>query len=67
VPRKIRQLIKELKKAGFEQVSGAGKGSHRKFVQDRFPGAVTLSGKEGTDAKQYQEREVKNAIEKIKQ
>lgn len=67
MPRKIRQLIKELKKAGFEQVSGAGKGSHRKFVQDRFPGAVTLSGKEGTDAKQYQEREVKNAIEKIKQ
>ena len=67
MPRKIRQLIKDLKKAGFEQVSGAGKGSHRKFVQDRFPGAVTLSGKEGTDAKQYQEREVKNAIEKIKQ
>ena len=56
-----------MKKAGFEQVSGAGKGSHRKFVQDRFPGAVTLSGKEGADAKQYQEREVKNAIEKIKQ
>jgi predicted RNA binding protein YcfA (HicA-like mRNA interferase family) len=54
-------------KAGFEQVSGAGKGSHRKFVQDRFSGAVTLSGKEGADAKQYQEREVKNAIEKIKQ
>ena len=67
MPRKIRQLIKELKKAGFEQVSGAGKGFHRKFVQDRFPGAVTLSGKEGADAKQYQEREVKNAIEKIKQ
>ena len=64
---KIRQLIKDLKKAGFEQVSGAGKGSNRKFVQDRFPGAVTLSGKEGADAKQYQEREVKNAIEKIKQ
>ncbi len=67
MPRKIRQLIKELKKAGFEQVSGAGKGSHRKFVQDRFPGAVTLSGKEGADAKLYQEREVQNAIEKIKQ
>jgi predicted RNA binding protein YcfA (HicA-like mRNA interferase family) len=67
VPRKIRQLIKELKKAGFEQVSGAGKGSHRKFVQGRFSGAVTLSGKEGADAKHYQEREVQNAIEQIKQ
>lgn len=67
MPRKIRQLIKELKKAGFEQVSGAGKGSHRKFVQDGFSGAVTLSGKEGADAKHYQEREVQNAIEQIKQ
>lgn len=66
VPRKIRQLIKELKKAGFVQVSGAGKGSHRKFVQVRFPGAVTISGKDGADAKHYQEQEVKNAIEKIK-
>jgi len=48
------------------QVSGAGKGSHRKFVQDRFPGAVTISGKDGADAKRYQEQEVKNAIERIK-
>ena len=66
VPRKIRQLIRDLKKAGFEQVSGAGKSSHRKFVQDRFPGAVTISAKDGADAKRYQEQEVKIAIERTK-
>jgi hypothetical protein len=31
MPRKIRQLVSDLKKAGFELTSG-GKGSHRKFA-----------------------------------
>lgn len=45
--------------------AGAGKGSHRKFFHDRFPGAVTLSGPEGADAKSYQEKQIKKAIETI--
>lgn len=53
-------------KAGFEQVLGGGKGSHRKFVQHRYPRAVTISGKDGADAKRYQEQEVKSAIERVK-
>lgn len=63
--RKIRQLVSDLQAAGFELVSGAGKGSHRKFVHPRYAGAVTLSGKTGDDAKPYQEKQIKRAIEEI--
>jgi predicted RNA binding protein YcfA (HicA-like mRNA interferase family) len=59
MPRKIRQLIGELKKAGF--IDRGGKGSHRNFMHPS--GArVTLSGKEGDDAKRYQELEVATQI-----
>jgi predicted RNA binding protein YcfA (HicA-like mRNA interferase family) len=65
VPRKIRDLIKDLRNAGFEQVAGAGKGSHRKFYHAGFPGAVTLSGKDNADAKPYQEKQIKKAIDEV--
>lgn len=42
-----------------------GKGSHRKFTHDNYPGAVTLSGHSGDDAKAYQEKQVKQAIEEV--
>ena len=61
MPRKIRQLIADLEKSGFYQVSG-GKGSHRKYRHPRFMGAVILSGKEGEDAQYYQEKQVRRAI-----
>jgi predicted RNA binding protein YcfA (HicA-like mRNA interferase family) len=61
VPRKIRQLVVELEKAGFSLVPG-GKGSHRKFRHARFAGSVILSGKDGDDARYYQEKQVRNAI-----
>jgi predicted RNA binding protein YcfA (HicA-like mRNA interferase family) len=64
MPRKIRELIQDLSKAGFIQIPG-GKGSHRKFVHNRYQGAVTLSGKINDDAKPYQERHVRQAIEEI--
>ena len=67
MPRKIRQLIRDLQEAGFKSIAGGGKGSHRKFVHDRYRGAVTLSGKDGADAKNYQERQVKKAIEETEQ
>jgi predicted RNA binding protein YcfA (HicA-like mRNA interferase family) len=50
--RKMRELIKDLKNAGFEEVSG-GKGSHRKFTHEHYAGAVTVSGKSSSDAKRY--------------
>jgi predicted RNA binding protein YcfA (HicA-like mRNA interferase family) len=63
--RKIRELIQDLKKAGFYEIPGGGKGSHHKFTHVKYPGAVTLSGKSGDDAKPYQERQVKQAIEEV--
>ena len=61
MPRKIRQLIEDLKDAGFVQVGG-GKGSHRKFRHPRFSGSVILAGNEGADAHTYQEKQVRTAI-----
>jgi predicted RNA binding protein YcfA (HicA-like mRNA interferase family) len=61
MPRKIRQLVSDLAKAGFLPVTG-GKGSHRKFRHPRFPGSVILSGADGDDAHHYQEKQVRNAI-----
>ena len=65
VTRKVRELIKELQAAGFKQIPGAAKGSHRKFVHERYFGGVTVSGAEGVDAKFYQEKQIKKAIEKV--
>jgi predicted RNA binding protein YcfA (HicA-like mRNA interferase family) len=61
VPRKIRQLVADLERAGFLLVPG-GKGSHRKFRHAKLPGSVILSGHDGDDARHYQERQVRNAI-----
>ena len=61
MPRKIRELIKQLEAAGF--VNRGGKGSHRNFVHPRVAKPVTLAGKSGDDAKEYQEKAVKVAIE----
>ena len=66
MPRKIRELIQDLKNAGFYEISGGGKGSHRKFTHKNHAGAVTLSGKISEDAKIYQERQVKQALEQVK-
>jgi predicted RNA binding protein YcfA (HicA-like mRNA interferase family) len=60
MPRKIRQLIKDLTKAGF--VDRGGKGSHRNFLHAASGAHVTLSGGEGDDAKHYQEKLVKQAL-----
>jgi len=67
VPRKIRELIKDLRDAGFTLIPGAGKGSHRKFTHVNYKGAVTISGQDGDDAKKYQEKQVKLAIEEVSQ
>lgn len=65
MPKKVRELIQDLKKAGFYKISG-GKGSHRKFTHINYAGAVTVSGKSGSDAKTYQEKQIRQAIETVK-
>jgi len=63
VPRKIRQLIADLQQAGF--LNRGGKGSHRNFEHEVTGVNVTLSGQTGADAKNYQEKEIREAIEKV--
>ncbi len=65
MPRKVKQLIKDLRKAGFQQVKG-GKGSHRKYTHDDVVGFALISGREGDDAKPYQEKHVSGKIEESK-
>jgi len=59
MPRKIRELIVELKAAGF--IDKGGKGSHRNFIHPKGV-LITLSGKSGSDAKPYQEKLVAKQI-----
>jgi predicted RNA binding protein YcfA (HicA-like mRNA interferase family) len=60
MPRKLRELLAELRRHGF--VDRGGKGSHRNFTHPRVTQPVTLSGDPGDDAKKYQEKAVKAAI-----
>jgi predicted RNA binding protein YcfA (HicA-like mRNA interferase family) len=64
MPRKIRKLIKELEAAGF--FNRGGKGSYRNFVHPNVKNSVNISGNLGDDAKHYQEKAVKAAIEDFK-
>ena len=61
MPPKIRELISELERAGFQ--NRGGKGSHRKFVHPDVTDTVVLSGNPGADARDYQVKQVKRAIE----
>jgi predicted RNA binding protein YcfA (HicA-like mRNA interferase family) len=60
MPRKVRELIRDLKAAGF--IDRGGKGSHRNY---KHPSGtkMTLSGRSGEDAKGYQEKALKVALE----
>jgi predicted RNA binding protein YcfA (HicA-like mRNA interferase family) len=63
MPRKLRQLMADLEKAGF--VNRGGKGSHRNFTHPKEL-RVTVSGGAGDDAKHYQERDVRRALDAVK-
>jgi len=61
VPPKVRELISELERAGFRD--RGGKGSHRNFAHPNVGRPITISGNPGDDAKIYQVRAVRRAIE----
>jgi len=63
LPKKIRELIKELEMAGF--INRGGKGSHRNYMH---PSGVilTISGDPGDEAKPYQVRLVEEKIGETK-
>ena len=64
MPPRIRDLIAELERAGF--VDRGGKGSHRNFVHPNARKPLAISGKLGDDAKHYQVRAVRLALEELK-
>ena len=64
VPPKIRDLISDLERSGF--VNRGGKGSHRNFVHPKVAKPITISGSPGDDAKHYQVRAVRRALEESK-
>jgi predicted RNA binding protein YcfA (HicA-like mRNA interferase family) len=63
MPRKIRELIRDLEMVGF--VDRGGKGSHRNFFHESGI-VITLSGNPGDDAKPYQEKAVRQKIEEAR-
>jgi predicted RNA binding protein YcfA (HicA-like mRNA interferase family) len=60
----LRACGSALESAGF--VDRGGKGSHRNFVHRKVARPLTISGNPGDDAKQYQVRAVRLAIEESK-
>jgi predicted RNA binding protein YcfA (HicA-like mRNA interferase family) len=64
MPRKVRQLIADLTRAGF--TDRGGKGSHRNFTHPKGV-RITLSGSSGDDGKHYQERDVRRALDAVKE
>ena len=60
--RKIRALIKDLEKAGW--VLDHFTGDHRIFRHPELSGHVSLSGKKGADAHHYQEKLVREAVDR---
>lgn len=58
MPKKIRELVALLARAGFK--NRGGKRSHRNFLHPKGI-RVTLFGSPGEDARRYQEREVERA------
>lgn len=63
MPKKIRELLRELELAGF--TDRGGKGSHRNFMHPSGT-VLTISGRMGDDAKPYQLKLVREKIEESK-
>lgn len=56
-----------LQRAGFTLLPKRGKGSHSYWIHPLLTKPVVLSGKDGGDAKPYQEQQVNAALKKLKQ
>lgn len=62
MPRKLRELRADLRANGFARLKGRGKGDHEVW---KHPTGVRagLDGKDSQDAKPYQEKHIREAIE----
>jgi predicted RNA binding protein YcfA (HicA-like mRNA interferase family) len=63
MPRKLRQIIAELRAAGFDLLPGRGKGDHAVWRHPLVPeNQLTIDGQPGDDARHYQEKQAREAI-----
>ncbi|WP_366146273.1 type II toxin-antitoxin system HicA family toxin [Crocosphaera sp.] len=65
LPKKIRELKAMLLKA--DCICEQGNGSHTKWSHPLLNYKITISGKDGNDAKRYQEKDVKDFLKDIKE
>jgi predicted RNA binding protein YcfA (HicA-like mRNA interferase family) len=65
MPRKIRELKADLRRAGFEE--SAGKGSHTRWEHPLLPDRHTLSGHDGDDARPYQEQQLRALLARLQE
>jgi predicted RNA binding protein YcfA (HicA-like mRNA interferase family) len=65
MPRKIRELRRDLRRTGWE--IALQKGSHQQWLHPLVRDLrVTVSGADGKDAQEYQEEEVREAVARAK-
>lgn len=63
MPKKIKELKKLLRNAGFDYRQG--KGSHTVWFHPDWSGRIVIAKRDGEDSPLYLEREVKLALEEI--
>lgn len=63
MPKKIRELKKMLRQAGFTSISA--KGSHTKWTHPKLSQKIIISGKDSDDAKRYLEKQVDQSLKMI--
>jgi predicted RNA binding protein YcfA (HicA-like mRNA interferase family) len=65
MPRKKRDIRRDLRKAGF--VETKGKGDHTKFRHPLVRRHVIVDGADGADAKPYDEINLRNALRELEE
>ena len=67
MPRKIRELKADLRRAGYRQVPRRGKGSHTVWAHPLVTDTIAISGHDGDDAHIYQEQMVRDFVERAQE
>jgi predicted RNA binding protein YcfA (HicA-like mRNA interferase family) len=63
MPRKLRDWLRDLRRAGFEELPGRGKGDHAVWAHPlALEHQLTIDGQPGDDAKHYQEKQLRAAL-----
>ncbi len=65
MPRKIRELKADLRRAGFRV--RPGKGSHAVWWHPLVTDTVSMSGGDGDDAERYQEKAVRFLLNQLRE